>query len=84
MVTRQPISLFLCGDVMPGRGVDQILPDPVYPILYESFVRDPREYVRLAEAAHGRIPRRVEFEYIWGDVLQKLASPTTDARIVNL
>lgn len=69
---------------MPGRGVDQILPDPVYPTLYESFVRDARDYVRLAEAAHGRIPRRVEFEYIWGDLLQELASPTTDARIVNL
>ena len=84
MVTRQPIALFLCGDVMTGRGLDQILPDPVNPTLYESYVRDAREYVYLAEAVHGPIPRRVAFDYVWGDVFQELASPTTDARIVNL
>jgi poly-gamma-glutamate capsule biosynthesis protein CapA/YwtB (metallophosphatase superfamily) len=84
MFTRQPVVLLLCGDVMTGRGVDQILPDPVHPALYEPYIRDAREYVHLAEAAHGTIPRPVEFDYIWGDVLQELASPTTDARIVNL
>ena len=84
MFTRQPIALFLCGDVMTGRGLDQILPDPVNPTLYESYVRDAREYVYLAEAVHGPIPRRVAFDYVWGDVFQELASPTTDARIVNL
>ena len=84
MFTRQPVALFLCGDVMTGRGLDQILPDPVLPKLYESYVRDAREYVYLAEAVHGPIPRRVAFDYVWGDVFQELASPTTDARIVNL
>ena len=29
------ISLFLCGDVMTGRGIDQVLPYPVRPVLYE-------------------------------------------------
>src|SRR3712207_7008797 len=27
MASRTQITLFLCGDVMTGRGVDQILPD---------------------------------------------------------
>lgn len=40
------VSLFLCGDVMSGRGIDQILPSPAPPELFEPFVRD---YVTLAE-----------------------------------
>ena len=39
------VTLFLCGDVMTGRGIDQILPDSVDPRLYESYVRDARVYV---------------------------------------
>ncbi|GMQ87881.1 MAG: hypothetical protein BMS9Abin08_1093 [Gammaproteobacteria bacterium] len=31
------ISLFLCGDVMTGRGVDQALPHPGDPQLYEPL-----------------------------------------------
>src|SRR5438128_2143909 len=52
------MRLFLCGDVMTGRGIDQALPHPANPILYEPYVRDAREYVHLAEKAHGPIPRR--------------------------
>jgi len=40
----KPISLFLCGDVMTGRGIDQVLPHPVDPVLYERRVCDAREY----------------------------------------
>ena len=40
-----PLTLFLCGDVMTGRGVDQILPHPSDPALQEPFVADAREYV---------------------------------------
>ena len=29
------ITLFLCGDVMTGRGIDQVLPHPADPSLYE-------------------------------------------------
>ena len=25
------VTLFACGDVMPGRGIDQILPHPANP-----------------------------------------------------
>jgi poly-gamma-glutamate synthesis protein (capsule biosynthesis protein) len=80
----QPITLFLCGDVMTGRGIDQILPHPSDPTLHESFVLNALGYVALAESAHGAIPRRVAPEYIWGDALAELARVTLDARIVNL
>jgi poly-gamma-glutamate synthesis protein (capsule biosynthesis protein) len=69
---------------MTGRGVDQILPYPGVPALYESYVRDAREYVRLAEAVHGPIPRPVDFSYIWGDALGELDREGPDVRIINL
>jgi hypothetical protein len=47
------VTLFLCGDLMLGRGIDQILPNSVNPKLYESFVKDARDYVRLAEIKNG-------------------------------
>ena len=51
------LRLFLCGDVMTGRGIDQALPHPVNPVLYEPYIRDARAYVDLAEAANGPIER---------------------------
>jgi poly-gamma-glutamate capsule biosynthesis protein CapA/YwtB (metallophosphatase superfamily) len=51
------LTLFLCGDVMTGRGIDQVLPFPSDPVLYEPWVRDAREYVRLAEEINGPIAR---------------------------
>jgi poly-gamma-glutamate capsule biosynthesis protein CapA/YwtB (metallophosphatase superfamily) len=78
------LRLFLCGDVMTGRGIDQALPHPVDPVLYEPYVRDAREYVDLAEKANGPIPRPVTFDYIWGDVLQELERLSVDLRIINL
>jgi poly-gamma-glutamate capsule biosynthesis protein CapA/YwtB (metallophosphatase superfamily) len=80
----ESICLFLCGDVMTGRGIDQVFPHPVDPVLYEPYVRDAREYVELAETAHGPIPRPVNFDYIWGDALQELERAGTDTRIINL
>ena len=78
------MRLFLCGDVMTGRGIDQALPHPVNPILYEPYVRDAREYLDLAEKAHGSIPRPFRLDYIWGDALQELEAAHVDLRIVNL
>src|SRR5262249_57262345 len=80
----EPIRMFLCGDVMTGRGIDQVLPHPGDPTLSESYVRDAREYVHLAEIAHGPIPRPVDFAYIWGDALREMDPPRTDVRIINL
>ena len=78
------MRLFLCGDVMTARGIDQALPHPVNPVLYEPYVRDAREYVHLAEKAHAPIPHPLSFDYIWGDALQELELAEVDFRIVNL
>src|SRR6266487_4713232 len=78
------LRLFLCGDVMTGRGIDQALPHPVNPVLYEPYVRDAREYVELAEKAHEPIPRPLSLDYIWGDALQELEDAQMDLRLVNL
>lgn len=79
-------SLVLClgGDVMTGRGIDQILPHPSSPEIFEPDARDAREYVALAEAANGPVPRPVAFEYVWGDALEALRDNALGARIVNL
>jgi poly-gamma-glutamate capsule biosynthesis protein CapA/YwtB (metallophosphatase superfamily) len=65
-------TLFLCGDVMTGRGIHQILGCPSTPEILESHIRDAREYVRLAERASGGIPRSVDPAHVWGDALQEL------------
>lgn len=78
------ITIFLCGDVMTGRGIDQILPHPVDPILYESSIRDAREYVWLADAKSGPIAIPVAFNSIWGDALEVLDSIQPAARVINL
>src|SRR5438132_13076726 len=78
------LRLFLCGDVMTGRGIDQVLPHPVSPALYEPYVRDACEYVEMAENAHGPIQRPVSFDYIWGDALSELERAEVDLRILNL
>jgi poly-gamma-glutamate capsule biosynthesis protein CapA/YwtB (metallophosphatase superfamily) len=78
------ITLFLCGDVMTGRGVDQILPHPVTPQLHEPLVDSALTYVELAEEASGPIPRPVDFGYVWGDAPAELERARVDARIVNL
>ena len=77
-------DLFLCGDVMTGRGVDQILPYPSAPRIYEDHLHDARDYVELAERVNGPIERPVSFGYVWGEALDELARRAPDARIVNL
>jgi poly-gamma-glutamate synthesis protein (capsule biosynthesis protein) len=69
---------------MTGRGVDQILPHPSDPRLYESYVRSAVTYVELAESVSGPIRKPVDFPYIWGDALAELERVHPDARIVNL
>ncbi|MGP3952778.1 CapA family protein [Streptomyces sp. 7N604] len=78
------VTLFLCGDVMLGRGVDAILPHPGDPALRETYIRDADGYVELAEAVNGPIPRPVEFSWPWGDALDALDEAAPDVRVVNL
>jgi poly-gamma-glutamate synthesis protein (capsule biosynthesis protein) len=69
---------------MTGRGVDQILPHPSKPELYESYVDSALDYVAMAEKTNGPIPRPVNFSYIWGDALAELDRMAPAARIINL
>lgn len=78
------LTLFLCGDVMTGRGIDQILPYPSNPRLYEDYLTSALDYVALAEERVGPIPRSTAFSYIWGDALEELDRVYPDARIINL
>jgi poly-gamma-glutamate synthesis protein (capsule biosynthesis protein) len=78
------VTLFLCGDVMTGRGIDQVLPHPGNPILYERYMKSATGYVELAEEANGPIPKPLDFSYIWGDALAELERRKPDVRIINL
>ena len=78
------MTLFLCGDVMTGRGIDQVLPHPGDPALHEPYMTSALGYVALAEETRGRIPRPVDFDYVWGDALAEWARVWPDVRIVNL
>jgi poly-gamma-glutamate capsule biosynthesis protein CapA/YwtB (metallophosphatase superfamily) len=78
------LRLFVCGDVMPGRGVDQILAHPGDPRLREEYIHDARSYVRAAENAHGWIPRPVSFDWPWGECLWTLDDLAPQVRVINL
>ncbi len=81
---RNLITLFLCGDVMTGRGIDQILPHPSGPVIHEGYMKDARGYVKIAEKVNGPIPRSVAPGYIWGDALDELERVAPDLRVINL
>ncbi len=78
------VTLFLAGDVMIGRGLDQVFSQSVPPSLHEPHVKDARRYVELAERESGPIPAPVSLDYPWGDALDALDRADTDARVVNL
>lgn len=79
-----PVTLFLGGDVMTGRGIDQVLPRPSEPRLYESYMKSSLGYVELAERVNGTIPKPADFSYVWGDALKEWQRVAPDAKIVNL
>ncbi len=78
------LTLCLTGDVMTGRGIDQILPRPADPRIFEPYARSALDYLRLAERKHGPIPRPADFAYVWGAARERLAREVPDLRIVNL
>ena len=79
-----PVRLFLCGDVMIGRGIDQVLEHPCDPGIHEGWLQSALDYVRIAEEAHGPIPRACKPGYVWGEALEEIERAAPDARIVNL
>ena len=78
------ITVFLAGDVMTGRGIDQVLPHPGDPLIHEPYMRSAIGYVELAERANGPIQKPVSFSYIWGDALEEWERVGPDLRIINL
>jgi poly-gamma-glutamate synthesis protein (capsule biosynthesis protein) len=72
----------LAGDVMLGRGIDQILAHPGDPTLRERYATSALDYVALAERAGGPIPRKVPPSYVWGEAREALGMAYV--RIVNL
>ena len=77
-------TLFVAGDVMTGRGIDQVLPHPGDPRIYEPYSTSALDYVKLAERTSGPIPRGVDDTYIWGDAVAALDRAAPDLRIINL
>jgi poly-gamma-glutamate synthesis protein (capsule biosynthesis protein) len=77
-------TLFLCGDVMTGRGVDQILPHPGDPRLREAYIHEATGYVALAEGVNGPVPRPVDPAWPWGDALALLDGLAPEVRLINL
>jgi poly-gamma-glutamate capsule biosynthesis protein CapA/YwtB (metallophosphatase superfamily) len=78
------VTLFLSGDVMLGRGIDQILAHPGDPRLREPSIEDARGYVALAERINGPISRPVDGSWPWGDALPVLDGAAPDVRVINL
>jgi poly-gamma-glutamate synthesis protein (capsule biosynthesis protein) len=78
------VTMFLCGDVMSGRGIDQVLPHPGDPRIHESYMKSARGYVELAEKMNGPIPKPVDFSYVWGHALKELEQAAPHVRIINL
>ena len=58
------MKVFLSGDVMTGRGIDQVLPHPNDPQIHEPIAKSAKQYVRLAEKVNGSIPYPVNFDYV--------------------
>lgn len=77
-------TIFLSGDVMTGRGIDQILPRSVDPVLHERYVQSAKRYVEIAERRSGSIPPDVSYDYLWGDGLAELDRFGPAASIINL
>ncbi|WP_405231287.1 CapA family protein [Lentisalinibacter salinarum] len=82
--SRSSPTLFLCGDVMTGRGIDQIQARSVPPELHEPWVRNAMDYVRLAERESGPVPQPVDPAYVWGEALPVWAGTPHDLSFVNL
>ncbi|SDK50962.1 CapA family protein [Microbulbifer yueqingensis] len=78
------MRLILAGDVMTGRGIDQILPNAGSSRIYESWLKSAYDYVVLAERRNGPIPLPVSPGYIWGDALEVMQARLPDFRVINL
>ncbi|MCB1864259.1 MAG: CapA family protein [Chromatiales bacterium] len=82
--TPHAVRLFLAGDVMTGRAIDQILPVQSDPVLHEPNVHDARVYLALAVNKGAQIALAVDCAAIWGDALSILDEFAPQLRFINL
>jgi poly-gamma-glutamate capsule biosynthesis protein CapA/YwtB (metallophosphatase superfamily) len=61
------LTVVLAGDVMTGRGIDQVLRTPSDPRLHEGHVRDARDCVHLAKSVDGSIGCALPDDAPWPD-----------------
>jgi poly-gamma-glutamate synthesis protein (capsule biosynthesis protein) len=83
-MTVDGVHLVLAGDVMTGRGIDQVLAHPLPPELHEDYVHDARTYVELAEGVNGVVDRPVGPAWPWGDTLGVMDRFGPAVRVLNL
>ncbi|MGB7786814.1 MAG: CapA family protein, partial [Salinimicrobium sp.] len=78
------LKLFLAGDVMLGRGIDQAMKVSVDPVLYEAYIKDARDYIKLAERKNGKLHLPLAYEHIWGDALKVWNKEAPQLKFINL
>lgn len=78
------MKIFLTGDVMFGRGIDQILEHPGNPEIHEQWMQSSQDYVAIAEQVNGPVPRGVGLDYVWGHAFAVMEQEKPSIGIVNL
>ena len=53
------ITILMCGDVMTGRGIDQILPHPGDPTICESYMKSAQGHVKIAGAGRNLVEAQI-------------------------
>lgn len=83
-IFKSSIVIFMCGDVMLGRGIDQVMPHPGNPEIYEEYMKSAKGYVEIAERINGPIPSSRDYSYVWGGAIEDLKRISPDLKIINL
>lgn len=76
--------LCLAGDVALARGIDQVLKYKNNTELYESSVKDARDYIPEEMKAFAKPGRHVDWKYIWGSLLSSALYLHATLRLANL
>jgi poly-gamma-glutamate synthesis protein (capsule biosynthesis protein) len=76
--------LFFGGDVMLGRGIDQIFKYKNDPTLHESFMKNAKNYVPKSLKEYTINDNYKNYNYIWGDLLQNNFFKKSIIKIINL
>ena len=78
------LKLLLGGDLMLGRGIDQLMPQHCDPALTEPVAHSALHYVALAERRSGTIQAPFAAATPWGEALAWMEHFGAERRIVNL